>query len=1291
MPKRTKKPARRAARGKPKGAARRPLSSSAPSGSGNDPICEAPGTVDVMSCARNPSTVAIDETQNPTCPTSAKSSEERPDPPGDSAPLDAPTSFSVDEWKFASGTGRTGSTGSSRRRRALSDQEVGPWQERFDAGAELGDRVGRRHFADEESNEEADRRLIASGEIPLSALRSLLRARTPEAGIDGERRGRTVVICATPLYGAALQYDHENFKTEFILAPNIPKFRYRSYLNRTRPCSALGSAGRRADAEVLVCSLADLAAMTVRARKSFLGRAARCLVPGGRFALFVPYGNAAWSVPTPPGCGADPREPLRVCPGGEIHLFRRLGAHEGHARGFTRPPHGVFDFSASVFEVFAGWLRHDRLKRLDRLLRDLRRRDLLTESITNQLRYLRKNASSENAQALIARFAKKLVPMVAADHRLFDAGAFVPASPTVVHLLKARFRAVVRPESYRLDEAAWSGLEQPERDRYRRITVHQPLDRLLLGVLSVDLGRRLSHLLSGMCVGGRRGWSPLRTIVGVQKALVDLGRIGRVCWTVVDIANFFDCIPRSRLYEQLQTRLPAETMAGLSTLLGPASGRGLPQGAPPSPILANVYLDRLLDLPLHRWRAERHRQVRFWRYFDDVLIIGASEDGVRAAMQRTRRLIADAADLTVSEKTPPCVHAAEVRPPEYLGLRITADRITLPEGKAAEVRRLLLSEAVPAESKRGLLRHYLRTLDPGFFAVTFGDVAAKYEVSASHVPEEGLDFDDMMESELPFADPMLLDPWLEEPASVTTAATRVHESDSLHQGEELESPSPGFFSLPLPGGQSVAAADAASAPREDAMRVHRARIDSSNQDSGRLSVRRFSPELDHILDLRPGGLIVVSGPIGIAPRFVAPMAHAMLRDSPQHFQSVGKSGRTAFFGPPPERITADDYKSAFHARSSAKDWLYGAGGNLPFPAAPGTTLGWLFGVEWELPRPEAALDVVRYDTTDFRSVPEGSDPPLFSRAGKLGLRRVAEGHYRLIIADFTNLRFGTLRSGRFPFAERRPIQFERRDALRMLLDAMNQCEDRGFPRPTAIVITGGGATDLASGRDTISDERFYADWADGIIMLDADRDRVAATGHAQLGWPPRMCDHWTLDVFRPRDHLRRVVHASQVVFETESRRGRSGNREGEWDWRGRVIDLLGWRDQFPEWFGALSLNERRQALESPQVLELLRQELSTAPPTPQGLRTLQASRPGLLEAGLCRLDGDSYAASLARRLGGTLQPNSGAGRAKGDVRTCNAVIEAKRTRSSSFTLGYRLLEKLLDDRDAETRRARAAP
>lgn len=125
---------------------------------------------------------------------------------------------------------------------------------------------------------------------------------------------------------------------------------------------------------------------------------------------------------------------------------------------------------------------------------------------------------------------------------------------------------------------------------------------------------------------------------GVADALTQLEVIfddGYV-WTVdADIASYFDNVPHRRLIEELTIWIDDERVIRLfgRWIKGfNRAGRGIAQGSPISPLLANLYLhpiDRLI-------KAEGYPIVR---YADDLVIMARSEAEVRRAHQLLQELL----------------------------------------------------------------------------------------------------------------------------------------------------------------------------------------------------------------------------------------------------------------------------------------------------------------------------------------------------------------------------------------------------------------------------------------------------------------------------------------------------------------------------------------------------------------------------------------------------------------------------------------------------------------------------
>lgn len=137
------------------------------------------------------------------------------------------------------------------------------------------------------------------------------------------------------------------------------------------------------------------------------------------------------------------------------------------------------------------------------------------------------------------------------------------------------------------------------------------------------------------------GYRPGRSGHGALEALwQDVMLLGQVWIVEVDIRRFFDALDHARLREILCRRvrdgvivrligkwLKAGVLEGLE-LSYPTTGT--PQGGVISPLLANIYLDEVLDKWVERAVAPRlHGPVRLVRYADDFVLVFRYEQDAR--------------------------------------------------------------------------------------------------------------------------------------------------------------------------------------------------------------------------------------------------------------------------------------------------------------------------------------------------------------------------------------------------------------------------------------------------------------------------------------------------------------------------------------------------------------------------------------------------------------------------------------------------------------------------------------
>ncbi len=152
--------------------------------------------------------------------------------------------------------------------------------------------------------------------------------------------------------------------------------------------------------------------------------------------------------------------------------------------------------------------------------------------------------------------------------------------------------------------------------RVRRLSIPCIRDRVAQSAALALLQARLDGRMSATSFG-------YRPALGVADALaaVTAGRKDGLGWTwEADIRAFFDSVPHRRLLAELAIWIEADDMLQLigGWLRGfSCTGMGVAQGAPISPLLANLYLhplDRLLA-------AAGHRPVR---YADDFVVLARS-------------------------------------------------------------------------------------------------------------------------------------------------------------------------------------------------------------------------------------------------------------------------------------------------------------------------------------------------------------------------------------------------------------------------------------------------------------------------------------------------------------------------------------------------------------------------------------------------------------------------------------------------------------------------------------------
>lgn len=184
----------------------------------------------------------------------------------------------------------------------------------------------------------------------------------------------------------------------------------------------------------------------------------------------------------------------------------------------------------------------------------------------------------------------------------------------------------------------------------RPLAIPTVRDRVAQSASALVITPILEREFEAASFGFRRGRSVPHAVAQVRRYYEEGYR-----WVVdADIDSFFDEVDHACLLARLKESVPAPDLLQLvqAWLTAPVQDgiqlahptRGLPQGAPISPVLANLYLDRFDEALLKRG-------LRLVRFADDFLILCKERPKAEAALQLTEALLADLHLALDPEKT----------------------------------------------------------------------------------------------------------------------------------------------------------------------------------------------------------------------------------------------------------------------------------------------------------------------------------------------------------------------------------------------------------------------------------------------------------------------------------------------------------------------------------------------------------------------------------------------------------------------------------------------------------------
>jgi hypothetical protein len=166
---------------------------------------------------------------------------------------------------------------------------------------------------------------------------------------------------------------------------------------------------------------------------------------------------------------------------------------------------------------------------------------------------------------------------------------------------------------------------------FRVLTIQSAEDRVVGKAAQLVLAPLIEPMFSPFSFGFRKQ-------VGRFEALATMLALARRQnkWFAVctDVEKAFDKIPHSRLIDACRHHVPEDVANFIGLISHTGKKRGIPQGAPHSPLCANVFFDRFLDRPEQRSHPRRPLN----RYADNLLLLCESAGEAEEALEELSEL-----------------------------------------------------------------------------------------------------------------------------------------------------------------------------------------------------------------------------------------------------------------------------------------------------------------------------------------------------------------------------------------------------------------------------------------------------------------------------------------------------------------------------------------------------------------------------------------------------------------------------------------------------------------------------
>lgn len=235
-------------------------------------------------------------------------------------------------------------------------------------------------------------------------------------------------------------------------------------------------------------------------------------------------------------------------------------------------------------------------------------------------------------------------------------------------------------------------------DPKRRLISALPFrDRVAQQALCLAIAPIFDRALLPRSFACRPGKGTHAGVAALQSDLRRLSKRGPVYFLKTDFARYFASIELPALWRLIEAKISCRATLRLIEAMVPRHGIGLPIGSLTSQIFANLYTGATLDRHLQQALGETY----WYRYMDDLVVLGDSSRHLRAVKESIEAFSRDHLGLRFSKWS----IAPATRGINFLGYRIWATHKLLRRSSVTRARRKIAAYRAAGDHER--LRTFL--------------------------------------------------------------------------------------------------------------------------------------------------------------------------------------------------------------------------------------------------------------------------------------------------------------------------------------------------------------------------------------------------------------------------------------------------------------------------------------------------------------------------------------------------------------------------------------------------------